>query len=97
MSTRKHKERIRRAEQALEGYQAETLRKFPGYEYRCHMPDTGTDEWLTDLVTDLLHLARSHGVDVNCLLRRAGDHFDWESWESSEEGGGTWMRDFFRP
>lgn len=40
------------------------------------------DEQFVDLITDVLHCARSHGHDVEAICRMASSHFEAESNDS---------------
>ena len=67
------------AKQALAIFTAETF----GGDHPDTMPVEDLQNALTDLLSDLLHLAHTHELDVDDLVERAGDHFRHEL---AEEG-----------
>lgn len=60
-------------------------------------PETeGVEIAMTDLVTDLRHLAASNDIDWDALVARAGRHFAAEVFEEERSGGsynieGEWV------
>lgn len=39
---------------------------------------------LTDLLTDLIHFAEAYNLDIDSLLERAWDHYEFEKQEAQE-------------
>jgi len=54
------------------------LKAFMGYNY----PRDNKQDAVTDMVTDMLHLAHQSGVNVHSLLSRVESHFNEESDEA---------------
>ena len=45
------------------------------YQFHRMEPTEDIEESIIDLITDLLHLARSHGLDTSAVTRMAETHY----------------------
>jgi predicted amino acid racemase len=81
-------ERAGWAENALNTYGLEVYRGRTFTATVIQQPAAGDDAYTMcqDLISDILHVTRRHGWDVNDMLRRARGHFEDEVAEEEEAG-----------